>query len=245
MLTKQQITQYRIDGYLVLEAFFSRAKLAAQKAVLDELVERGRAMKAAEPHFSFELDAQGDPIPSVLHKVQGVCVVEPRVRDIAGDGALLDAVEPLIGPNIDVFGTKFFPKLPRVGTSTNWHQDNHYFGTNSDRVVSCGIYFEDADLDNGCLRLVPGSHRDQVLVEHARVPGSHGETARVDESKAVDVICPAGTVALFSANLLHGARDNFSDRTRYSTAWHYVPGDLQLEMFPRGVYEDRFTLRGV
>ena len=245
MLTNQQITRYQDDGYLVLESFFSSAKLAKQKALLDELTVRGRSMARPDAHFSFEYDAQGKDIAGMLHKVQSVCVVEPRVLEIAGDDDFLDVVESLIGPDIDVFGTKFFPKLPKFGTSTSWHQDNHYFGTNSDRIVSCSIYYEDADRDNGCLRVVPASHRDRVLVEHKPVPNRHGRWTRVDESDAVDVVCPAGTVVLFSANLLHGANDNDSDRTRYSTAWHYLPGDLPLEKFPRGGYEDRFTVRGV
>jgi ectoine hydroxylase-related dioxygenase (phytanoyl-CoA dioxygenase family) len=49
---------------------------------------------------------------------------------------------------------------------------------------------------------------------------------------------------IFSANLLHGAYDNFSDRTRYSTAWHYIPGDLNMERFVRGEYSDRHIVRG-
>ncbi len=243
MLNSRQIDRYRDEGYLVLESFFCGDKLARQKAVLDELTERGRSMEGTR-HFTFELDAKGEAIPRMLHKVQGVCVVEPRVLDIAADDDLLDVVESLVGPSIDVFGTKFFPKLPRLGTSTQWHQDNHYFGTNTDGIVSCGIYYEAADRDNGCLRVVPGSHRDQVLVEHASAPNRHGRWTEVDESEAVDVVCPGGTVVLFSANLLHGALDNHSDRTRYSTAWHYLPGDLDLEKFPRGSYEDRFVVRG-
>ena len=44
-------------------------------------------------------------------------------------------------------------------------------------------------------------------------------------------------------NLLHGTADNEDpERTRFSTAWHYVPGDVDLESFPQGGYEDRFTV---
>ena len=68
--------------------------------------------------------------------------------------------------------------------------------------------------------------------------------AEVDESEAIDLELRGGTVVLFLANLLHGAYDNRSNRTRFGTAWHYVPGDLELERFPRGEYEDRHILRG-
>jgi len=198
-----------------------------------------------QPHWALELSEGGQPIPGRLHKVQGVCVVEPRVLEIAADPEILDLVETLVGPNIDVFGTKFFPKLPGGGTSTHWHQDNFYFGTQSEQIVSCAIYYDDSDRENGCLRVLPGSHRLGKIVEHKPNPKTHGSWTEVDEAHAVDLIVPAGTVILFSANLLHGSSDNYSTRRRYSTAWHYLPGELHLEHFPRGVYQDRHTVRGV
>jgi len=172
--------------------------------------------------------------------------VDERVLDLAREPEILDRVESLIGPNIDVFGTKFYPMLVRGATSTGWHQDNHYFGTNSDRVVSCAIYLEKTGVENGCLQVVPGSHRTGHLVEHQSGTGiyAHGSWTEVKEDQAVDLVCSPGTVVLFSANLLHGARSNLSGRTSYRTAWHYIHGDLDLPMFPRGGYKDRHILRG-
>ena len=90
---------------------------------------------------------------------------------------------------------------------------------------------------------MPGSHRDGQIVEHRNEPGMHGSWTDVDEDKAIDVEVPGGSVVLFSANLLHGTADNEDpERTRFSTAWHYVPGDIDLERFPQGGYEDRFTV---
>ena len=74
---------------------------------------------------------------------------------------------------------------------------------------------------------------------------AHGAWTDVDESQAVDVVCAPGTAVLFSANLLHGARPNLSHRTSYRTAWHYIPGDMDLAMFPRGGYKDRHIVRGI
>ena len=93
-------------------------------------------MTGETPHWALELDERGKPRAGLLHKVQGVCVVDARVLKLAREPAILDRVAGLIGENIDVFGTKFFPKLPNGGTSTSWHQDNFYFGTDTDRIIS-------------------------------------------------------------------------------------------------------------
>lgn len=247
MLTEEQIRQYREEGYLVFEALIQGERLAWYKRVFDELVAEGRKLTGHKPHWGLERDARGEPRAGLLHKVQGVCVVDARVLELVREPAVVDRVAVLIGENLDVFGTKFFPKLPDGGTSTHWHQDNFYFGTETDRIVSCGIYLEDADVENGCLRMVPGSHRLGEIVEHRRDElNRHGSwTTKVDESQAVDLITPAGTVVLFSANLLHGAYVNHSSRTRYSTAWHYMPEELNPEKFLKGIYEDRHMARKV
>ncbi|HJP31389.1 MAG TPA: phytanoyl-CoA dioxygenase family protein [Candidatus Latescibacteria bacterium] len=245
MLGREELERFHEDGYLIFESMIEGPRLAGYLAVFDELVERGSQLREPEPHFSLELDADGSPRAGLLHKVQGVCVVDPRILELARETDIVKRVVPLVGhEEIDVFGTKFFPKLPGGGTSTHWHQDNYYFGTDSRRVVSCAIYLQDADRGNGCLRVVPGSHEDGQIVEHHHEPGTHGSWTDVDEASAIDVEVPGGSVVLFSANLLHGTADNDDpERTRYSTAWHYVPADIDLARFPRGGYDDRFPVR--
>jgi hypothetical protein len=245
-LTTTEKSHYLNNGYVILPALLDAATRIPYMTVFNELVMRARNMDKPEGAFSLAPDESGKPIPGRLHKVQGVCVEDERILGLAREPAILDRVESLIGSNIDMFGSKFFPMMTSGATSTGWHQDNHYFGTNTSRVVSCAIYLEDTDRENGCLMVLPGSHRTGELVPHQSGGGfyAHGQWADVDESKAVDVVCPAGTVVLFSANLLHGARANTNGRSSFRTAWHYIPGDLQLEMFPRGGYRDRHIVRG-
>lgn len=244
-LTTDQVRHYREEGYLVLEALIQGETWNRSMNVFRELVAESRSLNESRGAYNLAPDAGGKPIPGRLHKIQGVCVADARVLDLARDPVLLDCVADLIGSDIDVFGTKFFPMLGGHSTSTGWHQDNHYFGTNSDRVVSCAIYMEATGRENGCLQVVPRSHRSGTLVAHASGQGewAHGAWAEVDPNQALDILCPAGTVVLFSANLLHGALPNISEKSSYRTAWHYIPGDLNLEQFPRGGYRDRHVLR--
>ena len=156
MLSSEEIIRFHEEGYLVFKRLINGPSLAHYLSIFDELVKRSRSMSESANSFSLELDREEKPIPGMLHKVQSVCVVEPRALSLAKEAAILDRVEKLLGPDIDVFGTKFFPKLAGGGTSTHWHQDNFYFGTDSPDVLSCGIYLQDADAENGCLRVLPG-----------------------------------------------------------------------------------------
>ena len=244
MLNDEAKSQFHDEGYLVFEQLISGEKLDHYVSIFDELVERSKHVPVDTPHWSFEINKSGQQVPGFLHKIQGVCVLEPRIVALAKEPEILARIAPLIGPNIDVFGTKFFPKLPGGGTSVYWHQDNFYFGTNTGRVVSCGIYLQDADLENGCLRLVPKSHQSQVIATHHRNPNTYGSWVQIDGSEAIDIEVPGGSVVIFSANLVHGSHENRSNRTRYSTAWHYTPADLLLERFPRDECKDRHVVQG-
>ena len=244
MSIDKQVDQFHEQGFLIFEKLINEKKLDYYLSIFDELIDRSKSVPIGTPHWSFEIDADRQQNPELLHKVQGVCVVEPRILEIASDPMILDLVEKLTGTDIDVFGTKFFPKLPYGGTSVMWHQDNFYFGTTSDQIVSCAIYFNDADRKNGCLRVIPKSHLNKEIATHDKNPYGYGHWTQIDESQAIDVAVPAGTVVFFSSNLLHGTHENKSDRRRYSTAWHYIPANLSLERFPRGGYGERHAVRG-
>src|SRR5690242_5251646 len=229
-LSAELTARYKEEGYLIFPALLPEEKRVGYKRLFDSLVEKATQITESKDGFHLAPDAAGKPIPGLLHKIQGVCLVEERVLELAKEPEILDRVESLVGLDIDMFGSKFFPMMVPGATSTGWHQDNYYFGTQSDKVVSCAIYLEDTDQESGCLQVVPKSHRTGDIVKHDPGQGvyAHGHWAHVEEGQAVDVVCPGGTVVLFSANLLHGARANCSGRTSYRTAWHYIPGDLDL-----------------
>lgn len=244
MLTRDKIEEYNELGYIVLESFFSGHKLSQYAEMLDEIRRNWEVAKHRDEHYFVENYGDDNELLDVLHKVQGVCVVEPRVLQIVGDRDLLDIIEQFVGPNIDAFGTKFFPKLPRDGTSTKWHLDNFYDDKDRKHIVSCAIYYEDTDRENGCLHVIPRSHTDSSLVKHYVGPDGKGVWAPADETSVKDVVCSAGSVVIFSDQLIHGAYNNTSeDRCRYSTAWHYISGDRELESFGRSTYADRFNVR--
>ena len=81
-----------------------------------------------------------------------------------------------MSPELDVFGTKFYPMNTPGATSTGWHQDNHYFGTSSDRVVSCAVYLHETG---------PGPYRaDAIAAALATVGAALGQPAAVLQQAA-------------------------------------------------------------
>lgn len=240
-LTPEEVRRYHDEGYLLFEGLIAGDKLKKYVQLFDELVAESRNRSPGDG-WTYELDAQGTLRPEkILHKIQGVCWAEPRVLELAKEPEIVGRVASLIGPELDIFGTKFFPMLPHGGTSTKWHQDNFYFNSESNRIVTCGIYLQDTDRENGCLKIIPRSHQ-RGRFEHVRDVGTYGSWVEADESDAVHLEIPGGTVVLFSANLLHGANPQRSNRSRYSTAWHYLPGDMSLPPFNRGEYPDRHII---
>ena len=242
MLTKAEVDQFEDEGFLIFPALIHGEKLERYMSLFHDLVARGRIVELGTPHWSFEFGDDGEQTQGFLHKIQGVAIVEPKVLDIAREPEIVERATALLGGDLDVFGTKFFPKLPGGGTSVRWHQDNYYFGTTTERILSCAIYFEDTDRGNGCLRVAPGSHRLRDIAEHRRIDGGFGMETDVADEDAIDVCVPAGTVVFFSANLLHGTHDNTGERSRFSTAWHYLPSDVGLERFPRDAGKDRHPI---
>jgi ectoine hydroxylase-related dioxygenase (phytanoyl-CoA dioxygenase family) len=158
------------------------------------------------------------------------------VWDIATSPAVLDAVEAAIGPDILLLATHFFCKYPEespeagAGKFVAWHQDVTYWGLEPPLAVTAWYAVDDADAENGCMRLIPGTHREGVR-EHGT---SHREgnllsinqevpvTAEEDAS-AVDAALRAGEISLHHGALIHGSNPNRSQRRRCGMTIRYVP----------------------
>jgi ectoine hydroxylase-related dioxygenase (phytanoyl-CoA dioxygenase family) len=121
-----------------------------------------------------------------------------------------------------------------------WHQDEIYIPTRDRSLIGAWIAMDDATIENGCLWVVPGSHRSGYLYpqrdhgnfdEFDRAPESWG----FDESKEVPVEVKAGAVVYFNGYLLHRSRKNRSNIYRrvlvnhYMNAWSHLPWYMPAE----------------
>ena len=149
-------------------------------------------------------------------------------RELATHPRVLDAVEDIIGPDILVHGTGLFWKLPRDPGYVPWHQDG-YNAKLSERYVSAWLALTDSSTDNGCLRVVRGSHAEGIFPHEftSASPDNIGtgglEIARqVEESEATDIVLAPGEMSLHHVAIVHGSNPNTSDRPRIGYAVRYV-----------------------
>lgn len=149
---------------------------------------------------------------------------------------VLDAVEALIGPEIfanPVYNVR--PKVPKVAAgAVPWHQDKSYWpDANSNPVITVWIPLVDSTHENGCLHIIPGTHRKPVLSYHADTYTGTGYTELDDEHtrsaagrrEILPLPVPAGTAILFNDRLMHMSTPNQSDHVRWSVDLRYQPTD--------------------
>jgi ectoine hydroxylase-related dioxygenase (phytanoyl-CoA dioxygenase family) len=158
----------------------------------------------------------GEPVVrrSSLHESSGWAL------DLMMHSRVVDAVSEILGPEVISWGTLLLRKQPRDPSFVAWHQDGHYADfLDGAPALSAWIALSDSTAANGCMRVVPGSHRRRLEHAERHAPGNlllQGQeiAAEVDESEAVDVVLKAGEMSLHDFNLVHGSRGNPSAAPR-------------------------------
>ena len=150
------------------------------------------------------------------------------LEEVARNPAVLDAVESLIGPDIMVFTSTVWAKQPGDHAYVSWHQDSAYFGLEPHEEVTAWVALTDSRRDNGCLRIMPGSHlAADFSHEETRHPDNlliRGQAiADLDEARALDIELAPGEFSLHQERTVHGSLPNASARPRIGYAIFYIP----------------------
>ena len=108
-----------------------------------------------------------------------------------------------------------------------WHQDERFIPTRDRSLVGAWIAVDDADIDNGCLWVLPGSHRTGQLWptrDHGKPElfDPTDESFGFDDEAAIPVEVSAGSVVFFNGYLLHRSLPNRSTRRRMALVNHYM-----------------------
>lgn len=146
---------------------------------------------------------------------------------------IIDAIEPLLGPDLLVWQSTFFIKEAHDPGFVTWHQDSTYWGLSEPEVVTAWVALSASTLESGCVRVIPGTHRmDQVPhVETAEANNllTRGQEVAVDVDEAVAVPMPLqpGEFSLHHIRTFHNSEPNRSDDRRIGFAIRYIPTRLR------------------
>lgn len=243
-LSREQIEFYDAEGYLLLPDLLDESDLAPVKAAMNQKVDEIAATLCAQGEIRHKFEDEpfetrlarmfaGKPDETFLQFGRGWRDRLPGYFHLNANPKILDAVESLIGGEIfcnPVYNTR--PKVPGVAAGiVPWHQDRSYWpGANANPVITAWVAVVAATPENGCLQIMPRTHRQRLLSHHAesytgtRYTEIDNQHLRGVE-RAVTVPVPAGGVVLFNDRCIHRSTANRTDRVRWSVDLRYQPTD--------------------
>ena len=145
---------------------------------------------------------------------------------------IVGALRDLLGPDLLVLASRFWIKEPHDGRYVSWHQDVTYFGLDPQRLVTVWLALTPVTATNGCMRVLPGTHRDGVR-EHVQTRDPANLLARgqrvegLDEASAREVLLEPGELSLHDGLVLHSSEPNESSDRRIGFAWMVMPTSVR------------------
>jgi ectoine hydroxylase-related dioxygenase (phytanoyl-CoA dioxygenase family) len=199
-LTIEEKRHYDERGYVLVSNLFSAEELG---------------------EINEELDAIDVPQKSGEHEgfTYQLAMLTDKTKHFAHDERILNLIEDIVQPGIAIFSSKLLTKQPRSATVCHWHQDDAYYTEVVDSHTRMSIWapLQDTDERNGCLWIVPGSHKQGLqpyTVKNNDTCRKALDVEQVDLSKAEPVRMQAGSILLFNALTWHSSNGNETDQVR-------------------------------
>ena len=225
-LNEEQIEHYRREGYLVLPEFFGRDVLERIDRTIDQITED--ALRKEDYRDILEAEPQPLNGRAVARRIYNPFDIHEEFRKMAMDERLLDCVESIVGPNINIHHSKLNMKPPRVGSVVEWHQDLAYFPHTNDDLISLLVYLDEATEENGCLRVLPRHHTHFLNTTHLRANLAGMITENLENGrfgKPVKLEALAGSVIFMHCITPHSSLPNRSDKSRRTLIFEYRAAD--------------------
>jgi len=161
-----------------------------------------------------------------------VHLISPKFNEICLNKNILNAVESIIGRNILICGTTLFIKNPNEKGFVSFHQDAKYIGLEPHNWVTAWVAVTDANEKNGCMRMLSGSHKDNLKHHEQKFDKNNlltrGQTITdVPLDKTDPVILEAGQMSLHHPKIVHGSGlNNSNDRRIGFVIQSYIGTDV-------------------
>ena len=199
-LSSNQLKQYEDEGFVSPINVFSKEKANEIRNEI-ELIEK---------RIPKELEKSGR---------YNAHLISPLLDEVTHNPKILDAVQSLIGEDILVCGTTLFIKNPNEKGFVSYHQDAKYIGLEPHNWVTAWVAITDSNEKNGCMRMWPGSHKDNLRDHDQRFNEDNlltrGQTVEnVPKEKTTPLVLEAGQMSLHHPTVVHGSELNNSNDRR-------------------------------
>ena len=203
-LSLEQINQYKEDGYIAPIDVLTK----------DEAEEVKKEIEYIEKKWPNEIEGLGR---NYVH------LISPVLDKVSHNSKILDAVESIIGKDILVCGTTLFIKNPDKKGFVSFHQDAKYIGLEPHNWVTGWLAVTDANEENGCMRMLKGSHKKDLKFHDQKFDENNlltrGQTIEnVPINETTPVILKAGQLSLHHPTIIHGSGLNKSKERRIGFA---------------------------
>jgi phytanoyl-CoA hydroxylase len=223
---------FRENGFLVLQD-------GVEKSTVDRLCkETAEICRGERGEISGLIPASPDATDDDVMR-QYLCIHFPHkvsgpMYEALSEAATVDVLTRVIGPNVKCMQSMLFIKASgKPGQA--WHQDEFYIPTRDRSLLGAWIAMDDATVENGCLWVIPGSHKHGILW-----PQHQQRDARFDcageatsfpysDDDAIPVEVKRGSIVFFNGYLLHRSLPNYAPGGfRRSLVNHYMSAESLL-----------------
>lgn len=237
-LTEAERAQLDRDGYVLREAAFDAGEIEAIKEACEALVTRLAAGRTGnrvtvgsytfEPDLLTDVTIKWEADTDVVHGLEPFAHLSPELEKWAYDPRFTEPMIDLVGDSSPtLFTEKLNLKRPHHGGANPLHQDFPYwqFADDPARIATAMLFLDESTVENGTLRVVPGSHRDGQWRNRTNgdMFGNLEIDPTLDDDRAVPLEVPAGSVVYFGAFLVHKSAKNTSDKDRRALLYSYQP----------------------
>ena len=232
MLTSKKIDFYHENGYLGVEGVLSADEVAELRRVTEGFVQLSGSV--TEHTDVFDLEPGHTPEAPKLRRLKDPIKHHEVYKKFLHHPRILDIVEQLIGPGLRTNGNKLNMKSPEYGSPVEWHQDWAFYPHTNDDILAVGVSMDEMKYENGCLLVIPGSHKGPVYSHHQDGHFAGAVTEELpDADKAVPIELEEGGISIHHVRTLHASAKNVSSRPRRLLLYQYcAPDAWSLQGYP-------------
>ena len=220
------LDQYKTAGYVELRDVFDRALLQRLTTATERLWEAGRTLTASTAHHDLAEGHRADA--PRIRRISSPTELDDVFIEVAFDSVLGDIAAAFVGGPVKFYHSKINFKLPHGGAEIGWHQDWPVFPHTNTNLVALSVPLNPSRATNGCLRTIPGTHRQgpRSHWSDGRYVLNCNAATRDDEiARAVGSELDPGDIVAHHGLVVHGSSPNLSDELRTTFIIQYAAAD--------------------